>query len=75
MDIVLEYARKENVATNHVMQKWMLENVLELQCPVGCSSPTFRLEQSDFERLLSAAIKNGILKKEVSYEEMKGGPR
>ena len=75
VDIVLEYARKENVATNHVMQKWMLENVLELQCPVGCSSPTFRLEQSDFERLLSAAIKNGILKKEVSYEEMKGGPR
>ena len=47
VDIVLGYTRKENIATNHVMQKWMLENVLKLQCPVGCSSPTFRLESGD----------------------------
>ena len=75
VDIVLGYARKENVATNHVMQKWMLENVLELQCPAGGDYPTFRLEQDDFERLVSAALKNGILKNKVNYEDMKGGSR
>ena len=75
VDIVLGYTRKENVATNHVMQKWMLENVLELQCPAGGDYPTFRLEQDDFERLVSAALKNGILKNKVNYEDMKGGSR
>ena len=75
VEIVLGYTRKENVATNHVMQKWMLENVLELQCPAGGDYPTFRLEQDDFERLVSAALKNGILKNKVNYEDMKGGSR
>lgn len=75
VDIVLGYTRKENIATNHVVQKWMLENVLELQCPAGGDYPTFRLEQDDFERLVSAALKNGILKNKVNYEDMKGGSR
>ena len=75
VEIVLGYTRKENVATNHVVQKWMLENVLELQCPAGGDYPTFRLEQDDFERLVSAALKNGILKNKVNYEDMKGGSR
>ena len=73
--IVLKYTTKENIATNYVMQKWMLEDVLRLQCPLGSDYPTFRLEKKDFRRLDSVALEKGIISRSVRYEEMKGGVR
>lgn len=73
--IVLKYTRKENIATNYIMQKWMLEEILELQCPCGGDTPTFKLDRRDFERLDSLALEKGIIHRSVRYEEMKGGTR
>lgn len=75
VEIVLKYTKKENVATNYIMQKWMLEEILELQCPYGCNTPTFKLDRRDFERLDSLAFEKGIIHRSVRYEEMKGGSR
>ena len=72
VDIVLEYTRKENVATSYIMQKWMLEEVLRLQCPIGSDIPKFRLEKDVFERLDSVALKNGLLNSSVNYNVIKG---
>lgn len=75
VDIVLKYTKKENIATSYIMQKWMLEEILKLQCPDGCDTPTFKLDKKDFQRLDSVALEKGILRRSVGYEEMKGGPR
>lgn len=75
VDIVLEYTKRENVATNRTIQKWMLEEVLRLQSSDGCSKPTFNFDKKTFETMDSIALKNGLLKRSVSYEEMKGGKR
>lgn len=75
VSIVLKYTRKENIATNYIMQKWMLEEILELQCPCGGDTPTFKLDRRDFERLDSLALEKGIIHRSVRYEEMKGGSR
>lgn len=72
VDIVLEYTRKENIATSYIMQKWMLEEVLRLQCPIGSDIPMFRLEKDVFERLDSVALKNGLLNSSVNYNMIKG---
>lgn len=73
--IVLEYTKKENVATNYIMQKWVLEEILKLQCPNDSNAPTFKLDKADFQRLDSVAHEKGILHRRVDYEEMKGGLR
>ena len=75
VSIVLKYTRKENIATNYIMQKWMLEEILELQCPCDGDTPTFELDRRDFERLDSLALEKGIIHRSVRYEEMKGGSR
>lgn len=73
VDIVMKYTKNDKIATSAVVQKWMLEEILELQCPDGAAEPTFRLERSDFDRLNEVALKCGLLKRSVNYDEMKGG--
>ena len=75
VNIVLKYTKKENIATSYIMQKWMLEEILKLQCPDGCNAPTFKLDKADFQRLDSVALEKGLLHRSVGFEEMKGGPR
>ena len=70
LDIVMEYVEKSHIATNRVMQKLMLEDVLRLQIDRESKKREFRL-RPDMVRLASRLmVENQMLSREVKYEEL-----
>ena len=70
LDIVMRYVDKERVATNRVMQRLMLKEVLRLQVDRESKKREFRL-RPDMVQLASRLMKeNGMLSREVTYEEL-----
>ena len=70
LDIVMEYVEKNHIATNRVMQKLMLEDVLRLQIDRESKKREFRL-RPDMVRLASRLmVENQMLSREVKYEEL-----
>ena len=72
LDIVMQYVDKNQVATNRVMQRLMLQEVLRLQVDRESKKREFRL-RPDMVQLASRLMKeNKMLSREVSYEELVG---
>lgn len=70
LDIVMEYVDKNHIATNRVMQKLMLEDVLRLQVDRESKKREFRL-RPDMVRLASQLmVENQMLSREVKIEEL-----
>ena len=70
LDIVMRYVDKEHVATNRVMQRLMLKEVLRLQVDRESKKREFRL-RPDMVQLASRLMKeNGMLSREVTYDEL-----
>ena len=70
LDIVMQYIEKEHVATNRVMQRLMLREVLRLQVDRESKKREFRL-RPDMVQLASRLMKeNGMLSREVTYDEL-----
>ncbi|MBR1499336.1 MAG: ABC transporter substrate-binding protein [Bacteroidaceae bacterium] len=70
LDIVMQYIEKEHVATNRVMQRLMLREVLRLQVDRESKKREFRL-RTDMVQLASRLMKeNGMLSREVTYDEL-----
>ena len=70
LDIVMRYVDKERVATNRVMQRLMLKEVLRLQVDRESKKREFRL-RPDMVQLASRLMKeNGMLSREVTYDEL-----
>ena len=73
VDIVMKYVKKANVSTNIYVQKWMLEEVLEMQEDVKGEAPSFSLNANAFYWLNDALLKHGYISKPVEYERLTGG--
>jgi NitT/TauT family transport system substrate-binding protein len=70
LDIVMDYVNKNHIATNRVMQRLMLEDVLRLQIDRESKKREFRL-RPDMVRLASQLmLGNQMLSREVTYEEL-----
>ena len=70
LDIVMQYVYKSHVATNRVMQRMMLKEVLRLQVDRESKKREFRL-RPDMVRLASRLmVANKMLSREVSYDEL-----
>ena len=70
LDIVMQYVDKERIATNRVMQRLMLEEVLRLQIDRESKQREFRL-RPDMVNLASKLMHdNMMLSREVKYEEL-----
>ena len=70
LDIVMQYVDKERIATNRVMQRLMLEEVLRLQVDRESKQREFRL-RPDMVSLASKLMHdNMMLSREVKYEEL-----
>ena len=75
LDIVMQYVDRDNVATNRVMQRLMLKEVLRLQADRESKKREFRL-RPDMVRLASRLMTEcKLLKREVSYEELTDGSK
>ena len=70
LDIVMQYVDRENIATNRIMQRLMLKEVLRLQIDRESKKREFRL-RPDMVRLASRLMyQNHMLSHEVTYDEL-----
>ena len=70
LDIVMEYVEKNHIATNRVMQKLMLEDVLRLQIDRESKKREFRLRPDMVRKASRLMVENQMLSREVKYEEL-----
>ena len=70
LDIVMQYVEKAHIATNRVMQRLMLKDILQLQVDRESKKREFRL-RPDMLRLASQLmVEHQMLSREVAYEEL-----
>ena len=72
LSIVMRWAKKENVHTNEIHQRWMLEEILRLQCPRGKTKPTFELDEEVVKRLSDLLLKHRRIHNPIIIERLKG---
>jgi NitT/TauT family transport system substrate-binding protein len=70
LDIVIKYVEKNSIATNRVMQRLMLKEVLRLQVDRESKKREFRLRPDMVEQASRLMVENQMLSREVTYEEL-----
>ena len=70
LDIVMKYVRENQIVTNRILQKLMLEEVLRLQVDRESGKREFRLRPDMVERASDLMFECKLLKHEVTYEQL-----
>ena len=73
LDIVMQWTEKEEVHTNRIFQRWMLEEILRLQCEKGENKPSFRLDDGVVNKLSNLLWKHHRIQEPMNVEKLKGG--
>ena len=68
LDIVMKYVKSNRVASNRIMQRLMLKEVLRLQIDRESKKREFRLRPDMVKRASYLMAENGMLQREVKYE-------
>ena len=66
----MKYVEKNSIATNRVMQRLMLKEVLRLQVDRESKKREFRLRPDMVEQASRLMVENQMLSREVTYEEL-----
>ena len=70
LDIVMQYVNKNHIATNRVLQRLMLKEVLRLQVDRESKKREFRLRPDMVQLASRLMVENQMLSREVKYEEL-----
>ena len=70
LDIVMQYVDKNHIATNRVMQRLMLKEVLRLQVDRESKKREFRLRPDMVRKASQLMVENQMLSREITYEEL-----
>lgn len=70
LDIVMKLVHENHIATNRVMQKLMLDEILRLQVDKDSGQREFRLRPDMVQKASSLMYDNGFILRELTYEEM-----
>ena len=70
LDIVMQYVDKNRIATNRVMQRLMLKEVLYLQLDRESKKREFRLRPDMVRQASHLMVENQMLSREVSYKDL-----
>ena len=70
LDIVMQYVDKNHIATNRVMQRLMLKEVLRLQVDRESKKREFRLRPDMVKLASRLMLDNMMLTREVTYEDL-----
>jgi len=70
LDIVMQYVDKNHIATNCIMQRLMLQEVLRLQVDRESKKREFRLRPDMVQLASRLMTENKMLSREVKYEEL-----
>ena len=71
LDIVMQYVDKNRIATNRVMQRLMLKEVLRLQVDRESKKREFRLRPDMVELASQLMVENQMLSRKITYGELK----
>ena len=66
----MQYVDKNHMATNRVMQRLMLKEVLRLQVDRESKKREFRLRPDMVRKASQLMVENQMLSREVTYEEL-----
>ena len=70
LDIVMKYVDEGHIATNRVMQRLMLKEILRLQVDRESKKREFRLRPDMVKQASQLMVENGMLKREVKHGEL-----
>ena len=70
LDIVMRYVQKEHIATNRVLQKLMLDEILRLQVNRETGKREFRLRPDMVKQASKLMYENNMLSREISNDEL-----
>lgn len=70
LDIVMQYVNKNNIATNRVMQRLMLKEVLRQQIDRESKKREFRLRPDMVKQASNLMMENQMLSRKITYEEL-----
>ena len=70
LDIVMQYVDSEHIATNRVMQRLMLKEVLRLQIDRESKKREFRLRPDMVQLASRLMVENKMLSRDVTYNEL-----
>ena len=70
LDIVMKYVKENQVVTNRILQKLMLEEILRLQINRESGKREFRLRPDMVKRASDLMLECKLLKHEVTYEQI-----
>ena len=70
LDIVMSYVKKDHIATNRIMQKLMLDEILRLQVNRETGKREFRLRPDMVKQASKLMYENNMLSREISFEEL-----
>ena len=70
LDIVMQYVDSEHIATNRVMQRLMLKEVLRLQIDRESKQREFHLRPDMVQLASRLMVENKMLTREVTYNEL-----
>lgn len=71
LDIVMKYVQENHIATNRIMQRLMLKEVLRMQVDRESGEREFRLRPDMVKLASDLMVECGMLEKEVTYEQLK----
>lgn len=72
LDIVMQYVDKNGIATNRVIQRLMLKEVLRLQVDRESKKREFRLRPDMVQRASTLMLENQMLSRDITYKELVG---
>ena len=72
LDIVMKYVKENHIATNVVLQRLMLTDVLRLQLDRESGEREFRLRPDMVKQASDLMVECGMLRNEVTYEQLMG---
>ena len=70
LDIVMQYVDREQIATNRIMQRLMLKEILRLQVDRESKKREFRLRPDMVRQASQLMLENNMLSRQVTYEEL-----
>lgn len=70
LDIVMQYVDRNGIATNRVIQRLMLKEVLRLQVDRESKKREFRLRPDMVQRASTLMLENQMLSRDITYKEL-----
>lgn len=70
LDIVMTYVNRNHIATNRVLQKLMLKEILKLQLDPDSGERAFLLRPDMVQQACDLLLRNGVIRKPVTLEDL-----